>query len=73
MPVRARRFRVDSAYLEVPETAWPTVVVFLAALGVWAPPAALQWQYAVESWWTLLPSTTAIFVLFTPMHDAAHR
>ena len=68
-----KRFAVNPAYLVVPATAWPTVLVFICGLSVWATPLLIYRLYGVQTWWTVTPSTTAIFVLFTPMHDAAHR
>ena len=64
---------MDAADLVVPDTAWPTVVVFLLGMLAFAAPVFLYWQYGVQTWWTVLLSSTAMYVLFTPMHDAVHR
>ena len=69
----AKRFRVDAVDLAVPDIAWPTVVVFLVGILAFVAPVILYWQYGVQTWWTVLLSSTAIYMLFTPMHDAAHR
>jgi ring-1,2-phenylacetyl-CoA epoxidase subunit PaaE len=57
---------------EIPTISWPVVGIFLASVAVFAVStwAALAQLLPVPV--TVLLSATAIFVLFTVLHDAAH-
>jgi beta-carotene hydroxylase len=67
-----RTVKVDPAELRVPAVAWPTVVLFVAAIAGWAAGAAagLAWGWPLAA--TLPLQVAAAFAVFTPMHDAAH-
>lgn len=54
------------------ETAWPTVAVFLGALGVQLG-SALAWSAGLWPYWAALPLETACaYAQFTVLHDACH-
>lgn len=62
-----------SSDLSLPTVAWPTVLLALASVSLWAVSASL-YALGVWPWWaTLLLSTACAYVAFTPMHDASHR
>jgi fatty acid desaturase len=63
----------DRTGLDAPRVAWPTLGLFAAALAAWAGSAALHAAGWLGSAAALGLSSAAAFVLFTPLHDAAHR
>lgn len=65
--------RIPNPAVPVPPIAWPTLGLFVAALGLWGAGTAL---YVADVWpWPLstLVNTIATFMLFTVVHDASHR
>lgn len=71
-PVPATRHALPDPGVEVPTISWPVVGIFSGALLVFAFStwAALADRLPVPA--TVVLSATAIFVLFTVLHDAAH-
>jgi beta-carotene hydroxylase len=72
--VDQRPVKLSSEEIRVPDVAYPTVVLWIAALIVWT----VSTKHAVENGvnrFALQPVLNAVcvFILFTPMHDAAHR
>lgn len=63
--------RVDK--LPSPATAWPTVWLGVASLALWTCSAFAGWQYDAPMVITVPVSAVAVYLTFTPMHDAAHR
>ena len=57
---------------EVPVISWPIVGIFSGALGVFAFSSWAALADRLPAVATILLSATAIFVLFTVVHDAAH-
>jgi beta-carotene hydroxylase len=54
------------------ETSWPTVAVFLGALGLQLG-SALAWTRGLWPYWAALPLETACaYAQFTVLHDACH-
>ena len=61
------------AALRVPVLAWPTLLLTALAFSAWG---LAVWSVATDRLamgWGMLLSTAALYVLFTPMHDAAHQ
>jgi fatty acid desaturase len=53
--------------------AWPTLAVFLVSLSAWV---TLVWSVtrgALSMGWGVIGATVAAYLLFTPLHDAAHK
>jgi len=63
--------RVDK--LPSPATAWPTVWLGVAGLALWTCSAFAGWQYDAPMVFTVPVSAVAVYLTFTPMHDASHR
>lgn len=63
----------DRAERLVPQVAWPTLALALAAAVAWAGSAWAAQAALWPPWATVLLSTAAAFVAFTPLHDATHR
>ena len=63
---------VDRELLRVPPIAWPTVALAAAALALHAAALAAAAAGRVPLLAASALLTLSTFVLFTPMHDAAH-
>lgn len=58
--------------VQIPEIAWPTVILtFFAAAVQWTTFWLLH-RELVSKWFALAVNSAAIFISFTPMHDASH-
>ncbi len=57
----------------VPRLSWPTVSLFCAALTVFAFSSWAAIEHRLPGTLTVAASALAIFVMFTVLHDAAHR
>ena len=55
------------------ETAWPTVAVFAAALGVQLEVARAALAGDLADWVAVLVASACAYAQFTVVHDAAHR
>ena len=63
----------DKQALQVPRIAWPTVALFVAAVGLWAAMIFGVHTDRIALGWGTLGATIALYLIFTPMHDAAHK
>ena len=57
----------------VPRISWPTVSLFFAALAVFALSSWAAIEHRLPGALTVAANALAIFVMFTVLHDAAHR
>ena len=57
--------------LQCPPTAWPTVILFVLSAIVFLAPLFRYLDHPTIN--TIPCSTLAIYMLFTPFHDAIHR
>ena len=57
----------------VPRISWPTVSLFFAALAVFAFSSWAAIEHRLPWALTVAANALAIFVMFTVLHDAAHR
>jgi len=65
-------FEAAVARRHSPEIAWPTIVLTTASLGLWI---AASWLYLAGDlplWIAVGLNTLVMYVLYTPLHDAAH-
>ncbi|MBB3053059.1 ring-1,2-phenylacetyl-CoA epoxidase subunit PaaE [Prauserella isguenensis] len=70
-PAASRRALPDPGE-KVPTISWPIVAIFCGALALFAFSSWAALAGALAEPLTILLSATAIFVLFTVLHDAAH-
>lgn len=63
----------DSSLLQVPNIAWPTVLVFIIAAGLWATFFYLGYRQLVSLPIALFVMGPCVYLLFTPMHDSTHK
>lgn len=68
----AHTFTLKPGALRRPAIAWPTVLLAVVSLALWAAVAYCGLRWSLPSWATLPLSTLAIYMAFTPMHDATH-
>ncbi len=64
---------MSASSLAAPRTAWPTVVLTVLAVAALATSIAMLAIGAISTLSASALSTIAVFVAFTPMHDASHR
>ncbi|MGB0590208.1 MAG: fatty acid desaturase [Myxococcota bacterium] len=65
--------RTDSSERRAPWIAWPTLALFVVSIGGWC---AIAWSVAqglVPMAWGAVGATVTAYLLFTPLHDAAHK
>ena len=69
-----------SEELHIPQVAWPTLLVFVGGWILLLSPLLLQIKTSgavlPTSWgsfWSVPVQAYAIYLLFTPLHDAVHR
>ena len=63
----------DKQVMQVPRIAWPTIALFAAALALWG---GVVWSVHIGDLamgWGTLGATLALYLIFTPLHDAAHK
>lgn len=65
--------RKHKSQLQSPMIAWPTVLLFVIALGIFIASITAALMHAIPIWGALLLNTIVQFVMFTILHDAAHR
>lgn len=65
-------FRLKEGSLQQPTMAWPTVLLAAVGLSLWLGAAYAGIAWSLPMWATLPVSSTAIYMCFTPMHDATH-
>lgn len=58
--------------ITIPDIAWPTVALFLVALGTHVTTINLLHAGVISNALACAINTVAIFAVFTPMHDASH-
>ncbi len=59
--------------LAAPGFAWPTLAVFILALGGWSAAAWLGATGQVPTWAAIALGAVAAYLTFTPLHEAIHR
>jgi beta-carotene hydroxylase len=67
------RLELTLEELAVPSLAWPTVLLCVASLALWASAGAAYAQGALALWQSFPMSAAGIYGAFTPMHDAVHN
>jgi fatty acid desaturase len=63
----------ESDLLTSPRVAWPTLSVFVAALGTWAIGVWLGVTRTAHPTVAIALATVGAYLAFTPLHEAAHR
>ena len=66
------KIKIDKKYLRKPDVAWPTLLVLLAGWIIWASAIYLRLWLSLNCIITIPISVLGCYVLFTPLHDAAH-
>ena len=56
-----------------PNIAWPTVLLFVAAFGIFGASTAAYIQGALPLAWAILLNSIAAYISFTPTHEASHH
>lgn len=67
------RLELTLEELAVPSLAWPTVLLCVASLALWASAGAAYAQGVLALWQSFPLSAAGIYGAFTPMHDAVHN
>lgn len=65
-------FRLKPGSLNQPTVAWPTVFLATVGLLLWLGSAYVGIAWSLSLWMTFPISAAAIYMCFTPMHDATH-
>src|ERR1700756_5906974 len=70
----ARRPRIPQEPLyQTPAVAWPTLLLFVLALGLWLAALLAVLQGLIPPPLAILLQTIAAFMQFTVLHDGVHR
>lgn len=67
-----RRLEVAAARNNMPDFAWPTLLLTLGLLAMFAGSVALAVHGHVPMWLAALVNTVVIYAIYTPLHDASH-
>lgn len=65
--------RIPNPAEPVPIVAWPTVLLLLGAIGLFAGSSVLAVAELWPIWLSVLPNAVAIYLMFTVAHEAAHH
>ena len=65
--------KLSAEEMKVEPVAYKPLIVFTLAYGAWLGAAALSLQRSMSPFVLTPVLAMCVFVLFTPMHDAAHR
>ena len=66
------RVRINKKYLRKPDIAWPTLLVLVCGWLVWLLAIYMRLSQQWHSVITIPISVSGCYILFTPLHDAAH-
>jgi beta-carotene hydroxylase len=72
MPPRSLKDIDVLRVVQLPKTAWPTVVLTAVGVSCHIGVACLMAGHHISKFCATVMASLCIYLLFTPMHDAAH-
>jgi fatty acid desaturase len=66
------KFEAEVARRHSPEIAWPTIVLAIGCLALWALSSGLALAGDLPLWAAMAINTIAMYAIYTPVHDSSH-